>query len=1519
MFRPKYVSLCEVPLDVEEMNESELEDEPQKFLFKLSDRLGNPLVPDQAQLMNMRNEEPLYMSPHLFESFMNGLNQIKLNPYKNDVFALGLIILEAGLLEPIQNLYNYETGEFQYGFLENYKTKFFNKYDDAILRELLDKILEVEEEKRVTPIKLQKTVNTILASLENEEVEDEETEPADEDTIPEIVEPINEEQQPEYFEQEHFGRETEERQVIEEESGRQESEQKSESEGESERPEEHPDNVKDQYLQQLEEEYEQEQPEQVQLEEHEEVPMRESRGRTEEYNEPEVENVELDQEPMQTHEDRQEMDPPGQLEEHDFHENIETIISPENEEVIEKNEDEVNEVPIYSPKQEDESDEEIEQIETQPVEDEFILKNDFEEEVQETFQFQHKARNEPVAVVQAQVEEPVFEEMGFFEQPEMVDEGIRQEEEKMNVFQDEFDPMEDEPVEEPEELYKPQELQEPEELHEPEKPQEPQELYQPEEIQVEIEETNEDKNELKIVKVDSPKEEYQDQVFEYQPETQNQEYEISPLDPVFGKPGHPIIVNNAPQIQSIKSQIVGNQTKVDPLEYHRNITHPARIPVQEEPIHPNNQPLAQYMYQPVHEPSHHQPLPNQPMHAHLINEPQMHHQQMHMQPVEMQPVQMQPVHTPQMHTQPMEPQSKHIQQMHTQPMEPQSIYTQPMEPQSIHTQPMNNQQMHAQPMHTQPMHHQAFRHGMDQPVYTQLHQPVYHQNPQPTYHQGHEPMPPVNLQPQNQEHKDMPHQLTEEYNDEPHVEAEEDIDLQNIESYTNDPSTNPVSYIDKNKKVEHITKSPLESDVPFRDSSKDQPLYRLVTNEEAEQVEQGDIIEESVVQQVEIPSELPKNNGFPDDKPFNEHDRIESQDQHYLKNIKKNFEQQYRNMYMNPHIDGHRLVSQEQMDELHKINQQNKKMNSEFISQQMKIGSIEQAHKERADSGIQEEPRKLSNIEGLTPHGEAHVKFMTGNEIHEKILDNQNHPKGEFVQPDEPFHHNIGVTLNQINTFASKNTKILEGQNESTIPLTDQSELMTPLKNEPIQVQANVFASEPQSLQKNYQMESQNYVSGQHRQYMQNDSQYSQQPLQSIVHEQRQVHSIQTKPGEVISFKKTVAPEKRQYVGNASSQKRQYSPTRVEKPEPVHEVKANMKVSVHQESKQMRYSNIEEPIKKTVVQSTQPIMKQGKITAGSSISSTQRSPGQRIIGKYQVTINPQTKKKRIVISSKPVKFSHRIPKNIKKEADSTPNFSTKSTNITTPRKAQDPTPYQSVINSKPETVTQSFTRPSNPPVSSNIRTIPPSPIASSISTNKVTRVSVNTGKSPSFISSTSQIKRSITPLQSSNNLPAEGSFHYTNQPKIIRVSRNTPAKSYQSKTTSSNQGVRIVSNGEPRTRSYVNQVPGYGNGLSVNRLGSNNSGLTNGAYKPYYKEVVTQNTTNSRRIKANSKILQSYSSSNPVKALSSRAGLVNYISKKTPESSNKLSSIYKPSTNISKNSIRYEKLQTNSFSKSMGF
>lgn len=51
------------------------------------------------------------MSPQLFSQLSQAKATIKYNPYKNEVFSIGLIILELGILSPIQKIYLRQTNE----------------------------------------------------------------------------------------------------------------------------------------------------------------------------------------------------------------------------------------------------------------------------------------------------------------------------------------------------------------------------------------------------------------------------------------------------------------------------------------------------------------------------------------------------------------------------------------------------------------------------------------------------------------------------------------------------------------------------------------------------------------------------------------------------------------------------------------------------------------------------------------------------------------------------------------------------------------------------------------------------------------------------------------------------------------------------------------------------------------------------------------------------------------------------------------------------------------------------------------------------------------------------------------------------------------------------------------------------------------------------------------------------------------------------------------------------------------
>ena len=54
----------------------------------------------------MKNE-PIYLAPKLFAAYKKRyLDNIKHNPWKSDIYSLGLCIVEAGLGKNIQPIYN---------------------------------------------------------------------------------------------------------------------------------------------------------------------------------------------------------------------------------------------------------------------------------------------------------------------------------------------------------------------------------------------------------------------------------------------------------------------------------------------------------------------------------------------------------------------------------------------------------------------------------------------------------------------------------------------------------------------------------------------------------------------------------------------------------------------------------------------------------------------------------------------------------------------------------------------------------------------------------------------------------------------------------------------------------------------------------------------------------------------------------------------------------------------------------------------------------------------------------------------------------------------------------------------------------------------------------------------------------------------------------------------------------------------------------------------------------------------
>lgn len=138
--------------------------------FRLMDRLADPALPSQVQLNNLRRGKDLYMSPTLFFCLANRVEKVRNNPYKSDVFSLGMVLLEAGLLESVQPIYNFDKRDIEEEVIVELVERFIDKYPgDALLQELLMIMLEFNEQLRMSPRRLLSTIRKMRETREESE------------------------------------------------------------------------------------------------------------------------------------------------------------------------------------------------------------------------------------------------------------------------------------------------------------------------------------------------------------------------------------------------------------------------------------------------------------------------------------------------------------------------------------------------------------------------------------------------------------------------------------------------------------------------------------------------------------------------------------------------------------------------------------------------------------------------------------------------------------------------------------------------------------------------------------------------------------------------------------------------------------------------------------------------------------------------------------------------------------------------------------------------------------------------------------------------------------------------------------------------------------------------------------------------------------------------------------------------------------------------------------------------------
>lgn len=139
--------------------------------FCLLDRLGDTSAPNIAQQKNFKARKKLYMSPVIFKMVAHGKKKLKksYNPFKSDIFSLGMVILEAGLLDSVQEVYDYKAKDISQENLVDLVERFIIRYEsDPILSEVLMIMLEFTEKDRQEPKILLETIREMKTQLKNE-------------------------------------------------------------------------------------------------------------------------------------------------------------------------------------------------------------------------------------------------------------------------------------------------------------------------------------------------------------------------------------------------------------------------------------------------------------------------------------------------------------------------------------------------------------------------------------------------------------------------------------------------------------------------------------------------------------------------------------------------------------------------------------------------------------------------------------------------------------------------------------------------------------------------------------------------------------------------------------------------------------------------------------------------------------------------------------------------------------------------------------------------------------------------------------------------------------------------------------------------------------------------------------------------------------------------------------------------------------------------------------------------------
>ncbi len=149
-----------------EKNESRLIDK--------SETLTNDAAIIQAQKNRLISGQPLYLSPTMYSNLKKGNTKFQFDRNKEDAFALGLLVLEAGNGHSIQNIYDAKAGQINQGALNQHLDEFNRKFgaQNTLLVSHVSSLVNTNEAARPSPVQVQSSLppyEEVRARLANSE------------------------------------------------------------------------------------------------------------------------------------------------------------------------------------------------------------------------------------------------------------------------------------------------------------------------------------------------------------------------------------------------------------------------------------------------------------------------------------------------------------------------------------------------------------------------------------------------------------------------------------------------------------------------------------------------------------------------------------------------------------------------------------------------------------------------------------------------------------------------------------------------------------------------------------------------------------------------------------------------------------------------------------------------------------------------------------------------------------------------------------------------------------------------------------------------------------------------------------------------------------------------------------------------------------------------------------------------------------------------------------------------------